>query len=208
MDQDNAAPDGVSRRSALKRGAIVGGALVWTTPVVQSLARPAFAQDAGSPLPGETSDCRKFTGGGSVGIRSDRVNYGFKLLCASSDTTPLDGTLTVNYNDTAGRPVVFKLDNYTSTCDGDSTGSPDADFNTITINGTGTVRRGGTRVAASIDATFVDNREGNQAASADRVAIKITTSSNVELNLTVNETAVSGGNLQAHKHKATGNRNC
>jgi hypothetical protein len=34
---------GISRRTLLRRGAIVGGALVWTTPVVQTLASPAVA---------------------------------------------------------------------------------------------------------------------------------------------------------------------
>jgi hypothetical protein len=34
---------GISRRTVLRRGAIVGGALVWITPVVQSLAGPAMA---------------------------------------------------------------------------------------------------------------------------------------------------------------------
>lgn len=34
---------GLNRRDVLKRGAAVGGALVWTVPVVQSLASPAFA---------------------------------------------------------------------------------------------------------------------------------------------------------------------
>jgi hypothetical protein len=34
---------GISRRTLLRRGAIAGGALVWTTPVVQSLAGPAMA---------------------------------------------------------------------------------------------------------------------------------------------------------------------
>lgn len=43
-------PAGIDRRTMLKRGAIVGGALVWTTPVVQSIASPAFAQT--SPGPG------------------------------------------------------------------------------------------------------------------------------------------------------------
>jgi len=37
----------LGRRDVLKRGAILGGAVVWTTPVVQSLAGPAFA--ASSP---------------------------------------------------------------------------------------------------------------------------------------------------------------
>ena len=37
--------DGLSRRDFLKRGAALGGALVWVTPVVQVVGmRPAFAQ--------------------------------------------------------------------------------------------------------------------------------------------------------------------
>jgi hypothetical protein len=34
---------GPNRRDVLRRGAILGGALVWTTPIVQTLAGPAFA---------------------------------------------------------------------------------------------------------------------------------------------------------------------
>lgn len=44
-------PDGLDRRSLLKRSAIVGGALVWTTPVVQSIASPAFAETSPGPGP-------------------------------------------------------------------------------------------------------------------------------------------------------------
>jgi hypothetical protein len=43
---------GVSRRDLMKRGVVVGGTLVWATPVVQSLATPAFAgtpPDSGCP---------------------------------------------------------------------------------------------------------------------------------------------------------------
>ena len=37
--------DGLSRRDLLKRGAALGGALVWVTPIVQVVGmRPAFAQ--------------------------------------------------------------------------------------------------------------------------------------------------------------------
>ncbi|HVE63892.1 MAG TPA: hypothetical protein VNB94_08845 [Mycobacteriales bacterium] len=38
---------GISRRTLIKRGAVVGGGLVWAAPMVQTLATPAFAQ--GSP---------------------------------------------------------------------------------------------------------------------------------------------------------------
>jgi len=50
MDEDNSTMTGyggLDRRTLLKRGAVVGGAAVWATPVVQSLAAPAWA--AGSP---------------------------------------------------------------------------------------------------------------------------------------------------------------
>jgi hypothetical protein len=38
---------GLDRRAVLRRGAILGGALMWTTPAVQTIAGPAFA--AGTP---------------------------------------------------------------------------------------------------------------------------------------------------------------
>jgi hypothetical protein len=34
---------GLTRRDLLRRGAIVGGTLLWAAPVVQSIAKPAFA---------------------------------------------------------------------------------------------------------------------------------------------------------------------
>ena len=42
---DELQPDsaGLDRRTLIKRGAVVGGTLVWATPVVQSITRPAFA---------------------------------------------------------------------------------------------------------------------------------------------------------------------
>lgn len=45
MIHDGAEPDqpAVSRRDALRRGAAVGGALIWTVPVVQSLSGTAVA---------------------------------------------------------------------------------------------------------------------------------------------------------------------
>ena len=42
------ATSGLDRRNVLRRGAILGGALVWTVPAVQTLSGAAFA--AGSPL--------------------------------------------------------------------------------------------------------------------------------------------------------------
>jgi hypothetical protein len=35
---------GMSRRDLLRRGAVVGGALLWVAPAIQSLTPPAYAQ--------------------------------------------------------------------------------------------------------------------------------------------------------------------
>lgn len=43
-------PQGVDRRTLLKRTALTGGAMVWTVPAVQSIVAPAFASSTGSPL--------------------------------------------------------------------------------------------------------------------------------------------------------------
>jgi hypothetical protein len=40
----------MDRRALLRRGAVLGGSLVWAAPTVQALARPAFA-DIGTPRP-------------------------------------------------------------------------------------------------------------------------------------------------------------
>ncbi len=49
QDEEGRPASGVSRRTLIKRGAIVGG-LVWVTPVVQSLRIPANAAGVGSGL--------------------------------------------------------------------------------------------------------------------------------------------------------------
>lgn len=50
------ATEGLGRRDLLKRGAILGGAVVWTAPAIQTLAGPAYAN--GSPPVGETCDAQ------------------------------------------------------------------------------------------------------------------------------------------------------
>ena len=50
---------GISRRTVLRRGAVVGGSLMWAAPAVQSISRTAFAQDPGTPVqpPPGPDDC-------------------------------------------------------------------------------------------------------------------------------------------------------
>jgi len=56
QDEEFQANLGIDRRTLIKRGAVVGGTLVWAAPVVQSLSAPAFA--AGSPQPACTVTTR------------------------------------------------------------------------------------------------------------------------------------------------------
>lgn len=61
MDEDQVEPgSGITRREVLRRGAILGGAVAWATPVVQVVGmRPALAQ---APSPGcQTTTCSEVT---------------------------------------------------------------------------------------------------------------------------------------------------
>jgi len=51
--------DGVTRRDLLRRGAVVGGTLLWVAPVIQSVTPPAFAQSQ-SPVVVSCCKCRGF----------------------------------------------------------------------------------------------------------------------------------------------------
>ena len=53
---------GLSRREMLRRSAIVGGALVWSVPAIQSMGMKAAAAQAGpGPSPGQCGACYCFT---------------------------------------------------------------------------------------------------------------------------------------------------
>lgn len=49
-DMDLRSELGVTRRDLLRRGAVVGGTLLWVAPVIQSITPPAFAQQASPPV--------------------------------------------------------------------------------------------------------------------------------------------------------------
>ncbi len=62
---------GMSRRDLLRRSAIVGGALLWAAPTIQTVGMKAAA--AYGPSPGECSACYCYTPDGSGNIVK---NYG------------------------------------------------------------------------------------------------------------------------------------
>ena len=66
---------GLTRRELLRRGAVVGGALVWVAPAVQSIRTPAFAQAMGQS-PGVCAACYCWNGNADkTGITSDFCSF-------------------------------------------------------------------------------------------------------------------------------------
>ena len=82
--QDQVPEGGLDRRALLRRGAILGGAIVWTTPVVQSLATPAFA---GTPKPHACMCKVRFQWGAGTGFSDsgDGVATGAGNACCVAD---------------------------------------------------------------------------------------------------------------------------
>lgn len=93
-------PGRVSRREVLRRSALVGGALAWTMPAVQTLASPAFA--SGSPA-GENPPCTytafvKYDLGGGFSGSEGNGNDTCRLeQCAAANVSVVStGSLTAN----------------------------------------------------------------------------------------------------------------
>lgn len=80
---------GISRRDLLRRGAVVGGTLLWATPVIQSLTTPAFAQ---TPRPCSCCCCTQPT---PFGFQCATDSFSFtacQALCATGGGTPKAGS--------------------------------------------------------------------------------------------------------------------
>lgn len=93
MVDDKPSAARISRRTMIRRSAIVGGALVWAAPVVESLAPPAFA--AGSPPPCSNpctvsiDSCQTVSGAATITAGDSlRIDYNF-------DNAPSTGTVEV-----------------------------------------------------------------------------------------------------------------
>ena len=80
----------LSRRSVIKRAAVVGAATAWATPTIQSIASPAFA--AGTPA-GRCTAC--ITGGGNEilggtfnGQPLEKITVGVGQICCENNGPP------------------------------------------------------------------------------------------------------------------------
>lgn len=111
---DEGSPVGFDRRTLLKRSAVAGGALVWATPIVQSIGSPAFA--AVSPPPA-TSCCVHFSKFGDFFISTITVTW-YDVITVEPPvfgTTPhvetyeVDGSGNVTHTGSASDPFALVL---------------------------------------------------------------------------------------------------
>ncbi len=142
---DDIQDGGLDRRTVLRRGAILGGAMVWTVPTVQSLAGPAFAIGTAEIcqviLAGRVDAYGTFTETSSAGVvRNDRTA---RVDLYDQESFDINSEVT-------GQHVLVQSRNAANTAAGattwrfliDSVGSTSNDTDqcpeTVTINGTGT----------------------------------------------------------------------
>jgi hypothetical protein len=71
----------LSRRDLIRRGAIVGGSLLWVAPAIQSLTPAAHAQTVGSP----TFNCCECRSGASGAVKCTGVGG---LECVDPNSNP------------------------------------------------------------------------------------------------------------------------
>lgn len=97
---------GISRRDVLKRGAVVGGTLVWAAPAVQTISRAALAQDGtGTPQPN----------GGAISYVAMVLNCAgglFKVKYETGDGDPNDATVGGGWVDPGETPQCPEPDDW------------------------------------------------------------------------------------------------
>lgn len=85
--RSDSAGDGFSRRSALKRGALIGGAALWAAPAVQALSMTSAAAQTASPTDSPQAT-GKFPSHAIFLVVIEGVTYGLKLDVM--DASPFD----------------------------------------------------------------------------------------------------------------------
>jgi hypothetical protein len=182
---------GPSRRDMLRRTAMVGAGVVWTTPVVQSLSGPALATGGSPPGGGDCFGC--LTGGGQLivggtvnGGQAD-VSFGLSPICCGENQPGTE--LEVNVPGTSDQ---WHFDqNLVVRCTVDascSAGQPASCANVFT----GTIEDADGNV---LSFSFTDC--GEPGTDVDKVSLAITAAGEQTPFLTAAGT-LDRGNLQAH----------
>lgn len=184
----------LGRRDLLKRGALLGGAVVWTTPVIQSIGGAALATTG--------SGCGCMTGGGHGNHPHDgdltaiykgvpgTITLGLGKICCGSDKT----TMEINFHPNSGSrgAASFHFTTIlTLTCT--TTGNPAPPPSTAK----GPNHFEGTATNSDGDHIFFGFEDNGEPGTADQAALTITDAHGGVLTAS----GFTGGNLQAHKDK-------
>ena len=182
---------GMSRRTLIKRSAIVGGTVLWAAPVVQSFTSPAFGQVGTAE-----EICGRMTYGGFIDTALyGRVTYGGELHCGNPAVPP--NRLEVNWD---GGNNFHLTGDFTSSCHDTPAieTPPTADFDTLIGSGSGTLNQ---QPGYTVDITLTDSGEPG---TSDTISLIIRNGGGVVVLQASGP--VSGGNIQAHE--ATGSKGC
>ncbi len=195
------AEQGLTRRDLMRRGAIVGGSLMWAAPTVQSFAKPAFAQD-GTPVIVE--GCPGFvTGGPNLVLTTDGgqlITLGLgPIQCDASQPTEIE----INFDGSSAHFTAL-VDVRCCNDPAIDAAPPPACFDTITGIATGTFNPAvGDTVGATLVFTFTDAGEPG---TADTGSIEIT-ADGLGVVLDVSGT-ITAGDIQAHSPPGEPCPNC
>lgn len=190
MTEPDMTESGLTRRDVMRRSALIGAAVVWTTPVVQSLSSPAFA--AGTTAGGDGSCFGCLTGGGQLIVGGTvrggiaNVSFGLSPICCGENKPGTE--LEVNVPGTSDSWHFNQ--NLVVTCTRDitcSAGQPTSCANKFT----GTI----SDLAGNV-LTFSLTDCGEPGTNVDKVSLVVTSAGGTVL---VNATGtLDRGNLQAH----------
>ena len=112
-DRTDPARGGLSRREVLRRGAIVGGNLLWIAPAIQTLTPKAYAQTAAFAC----CDCRA----GNAGENKGGTNAAFKLCPTGSIASESDcNSACAAQGPNGGKAYAFQTSGSPLTCNATS----------------------------------------------------------------------------------------
>ena len=91
---------GVTRREVLRRGAIVGGTLLWVAPAIQSISQKAFAASGGKCAACYCYTYKNHPAAKDIEVNTDKGKTEDKTILSSTDCDAYCASLPLEFDDT------------------------------------------------------------------------------------------------------------